>query len=97
MDKSYVENNDEGLYSAVNTTILSTQHYLDKNESLYDKKKRKFLCVLLTIIAILIAVIGATFWIIYNPSTKPPKYHTEHMTSQPLYTETSSGIGIGFV
>ncbi len=74
------------------------QHYFNKNKVTYDRKNgslatnnSKCLCVLLSIIAFLIAVLAIKLWIIYGTFVKVSEHDTKRMTSQPLHTETSSG------
>ncbi len=75
------------------------RHYFNKSEARYERKNgylptnnTKFLCILLSIIVFLIAVVvGMMLWIIYGASVKACEHGTKHMTSQPLNTETSSG------
>ncbi len=95
-----MKSNDDELQSAINTLMIPKQHYLKKNETAYDRKNnflvmnnKKLLCVVVSIVAVLIAAVGMTLWIIYIKSVKVSEHDTKRMTSQSplLHTEISSG------
>jgi hypothetical protein len=63
----------------------------DRNNGSLGTNNNKLLCVILSIIALLIVIVGTTLWIIYVANVKASEHDMTRMISQPSHTETLSG------